>query len=169
MGNVKGLLTQRPHDFWAKTRDEDGCKVWTGARYRDGYGQVHLQSKPHKCAKAHRVAWQLANGPIPDGLHVLHRCDNPPCINPEHLFLGTQQDNNRDRDAKGRVASGSRSGARRHPAAFRRPRKLTDGDVVAMRQRYAEGERLADLSRAYGVAISHVFNVVNRKVWRHVA
>src|SRR5687767_4720826 len=86
--------------FWEKVRKTDGCWLWTASRNAKGYGQIMYQRRP---IHAHRVSWQLANGPIPDGLCVLHRCDNPQCVNPGHLFLGTIVDNNRDMFAKGRA------------------------------------------------------------------
>lgn len=81
---------------------DDACWVWTGFRDRKGYGQIALDGRRGVHGYTHRVAWELHNGPIPDGLWVLHRCDNPPCCNPAHLFLGTAADNNRDMAAKGR-------------------------------------------------------------------
>ena len=78
---------------------EDGCLEFTGYRDGDGYGQISVDGK---MLYTHRVAWELQNGKIPDGLHVLHRCDVPACCNPEHMFLGTPADNAADRDRKGR-------------------------------------------------------------------
>ena len=78
---------------------DNGCHVWTNGRNSKGYGTMKVNGKS---VSAHRLAWEFANGTIPDGLCVLHKCDNPPCCNPDHLFLGTRKDNNDDRDAKGR-------------------------------------------------------------------
>jgi hypothetical protein len=84
-------------------RQTNGCVLWTGSR-NGGYGELWaaLPGQSNRKVKAHRAAWTVANGQIPPGMQVLHRCDTPPCINPEHLFLGTQADNVRDMDAKGR-------------------------------------------------------------------
>lgn len=87
--------------FWNNVDKKDnGCWEWKGSKIPTGYG--HLNWETCRNAYAHRVSWILANGEIPDGLCVLHRCDNPPCVNPDHLFLGTMADNIRDRDAKER-------------------------------------------------------------------
>lgn len=101
--------------FWAKapTGSEAECHVWTDYCSTAGYGRLKL--KPYGYIPAHRAAWIIHNGPIPDGLCVCHKCDNPPCVNPAHLFLDTPEGNNADRDAKGRTARGDRSGFRRHP------------------------------------------------------
>lgn len=81
----------------------DGCIEWKGARNPQGYGQKCIKGKRYR---THRLAWEWANGPIPEGLFVLHKCDNPPCCNPDHLFLGTQTDNMQDMLAKGRGING---------------------------------------------------------------
>ena len=82
------------------TRPEGECMVWAGARNAKGYGFISIGG--HRVKQAHRIAFEVEKGPIPEGMCVLHRCDNPPCVKVEHLFLGTQLDNARDRDAKGR-------------------------------------------------------------------
>jgi hypothetical protein len=86
--------------FWSKVAKgaDDACWLWQAGRFKSGYGAFAM--RPHT-KRAHRVAWELVNGPIPDGLHVLHECDTPPCCNPAHLFLGTHADNMRDRQSKG--------------------------------------------------------------------
>lgn len=91
--------------FWPYVEKTDGCWLWTGRKNRDGYGYVSIDSKP---VGAHRIAYSLNVGAIPDGLFVLHRCDTPPCVNPSHLFLGTNTDNMRDASGKGRLVGFTR-------------------------------------------------------------
>lgn len=102
-----GVYQRRPKTlserFWARVVKGDGCWVWTGARNAQGYGRMTAGSRGAGYLRAHRVSWELANGPVPKGLWVLHRCDNPPCVNPAHLWLGTRLDNMRDCSAKGRI------------------------------------------------------------------
>lgn len=95
------LTEEETKRFWLKTRWNpwNGCLEWTAGKYATGYGKFHVK---RVATGAHRVAWTLANGQIPDGLLVCHRCDNPPCLNVDHLFLGTHADNHADMEAKGR-------------------------------------------------------------------
>ena len=148
--------------FWRRVDQTGACWVWTGAHFPFGYGCVHLRSGHHV---AHRVSWALAHGPIPDGLWVLHRCDNPPCVRPEHLFLGTPADNNRDRDAKGRHRPGP--GPHRRGAEHAQA-KLTEAQVYEIRQRRAQGEALLTLAAAYGVSFSHISSIAHHRTWRHL-
>jgi hypothetical protein len=85
--------------FWGRVDRSGDCWLWTGWRQANGYGGLRVKRQAHY---AHRVAWTLVNGPIPDGLFVCHHCDNRPCVRPDHLFLGTARDNTRDSIAKGR-------------------------------------------------------------------
>ena len=136
----------------------NSCWYWTAAKDRDGYGQFRLNGRMEQ---AHRVAYQLWVGPIPEGLVVRHKCDNPICVHPTHLELGTQADNVRDRDERGRRAAthGVENGNS----------KLTDDDVQDIRARYAEGGvSLRALAKEYGVNFTHVSRIVNRKIWTHI-
>src|SRR4030043_361681 len=85
--------------FWNKVNKTDDCWIWTAYCNKKEYGCFKFQDKSEL---AHRVSWIIHNGPIPNGLHVLHKCDNPPCVRPDHLFLGTDKDNANDRISKGR-------------------------------------------------------------------
>lgn len=103
--------------FWSKVRKGEDCWEWTGFTRKDGYGLIGLGRRSDGIARAHRVAWELHFGPIPDGLYVCHRCDNRKCVRPDHLFLGTPQDNVDDMVRKGRsVAPSSPSGLKNHKA-----------------------------------------------------
>ena len=105
-----GFVRQKPRpgvisaeEFFARAvvRGPRECWPWTGPYHNDGYGSVYLRSERRGC-QTHRVAWAFARGPIPAGMHVLHRCDNRRCVNPDHLYLGTPKDNGRDKAARGR-------------------------------------------------------------------
>jgi hypothetical protein len=124
--------------FWAKVKKTETCWTWTAYRDPQGYGTFSVGPRAtHAPHRAHRVAWELTNGQIPDGSLVLHRCDNPSCVNPKHLFLGTHQDNQRDKVAKGRQATGLRNGKHTKPEKtprgdnhWRRSQKLNQGEVA---------------------------------------
>lgn len=98
--------------FWQRVAHSSECWLWTGPKVGRGYGKTHWNGKT---ARAHRVAWEITYGPIADGMCVLHKCDNPACCRPDHLFLGTYADNNRDMKKKGRTARGEQNGSYTHP------------------------------------------------------
>jgi hypothetical protein len=100
-------------EFWDRVDDSGDCWLWQGYRDRDGYGKVRYANKT---TVAHRVAWMLTIGPIPDALLVLHHCDNPSCVRPDHLFLGTPRDNIHDSIAKGRFFSRQHLTGSAHPS-----------------------------------------------------
>ena len=161
----------RPIDerFWEKV-NKDGpipehvpdlgpCWVWLRGRDEWGYGTFDLNGQT---VKAHRLAWELATSPIPGGLHVLHHCDNPPCVRPSHLFIGTIADNNRDCEAKGRrVYLVGES----HPLAI-----LTESLVNEIRrERKNTGLSLKALASKYGVSFHTIYDVVKHRRWTHVS
>ena len=156
--------------FWAKVdrRGDGECWPWLGAQSRE-YGQFWCGG----CLTAHRIAWELTHGAIPNGLLVLHRCDNPPCCNPAHLWLGTHADNAADRQAKGRGAVGDANGARSRPERRARGErngkaKLTAGDVRAIRT-LAGALSLGALATRFAVSPRTVDGVIRRRLWRHVS
>lgn len=153
----KEVAAQWPMRFWAKVIKQAECWPFTGAKHHFGYGVFRPPGKA--MTTSHRVAWELTHGPIPDGQCVLHRCDNPPCCNPDHLFLGTQEDNARDRVAKRRTAYGENAG----------PAKLKDSDVIRIRGLVASGVLQKTLCTTYGISRASMSQVVNRKTWRHLA
>lgn len=110
---------------------------------------------------AHVIAWEIANGrTVPDGLVVRHTCDNPPCIEPRHLILGTQAENVADMFARNRC---DRTGERNNSA------KVTAEAVQAIRAKHAVGQKVSSLSREYGISESQVKNIVTRKQWKEVS
>lgn len=139
-------------------RGVDDCWEWSAGRVSAGYGAV-WDNSIGRHRHAHRLAWEIVNGPIPDGQWVLHRCDNPPCCNPSHLFLGTQADNDADRTAKGRGIHGVS-----HPYA-----KLTPDSVREIRSRIAGGEIPSALAIEFGVSSSTLYDMIHGKTWRHIA
>lgn len=152
----------------------DDCWLWNGPTWNTGYGMVYVQrTRPRIRMRAHRVSWEIANGPIPDGLCVCHACDNPPCCNPRHLWLGTKSENTRDMFTKGRQARGERSGPRKHRERMPRGEnhwqsKLTDDLVRQIRREYAAGLTQKELAARCGVNQTTIGNVVLRKTWFHV-
>ena len=150
-----GTLAAR---FWAKVKIGEGCWEWQAAKTRDGYGSVGIATS--RSALAHRVAWELTRSKIPEGMYVCHHCDNPSCVRPSHLFIGTQADNIRDAAEKGRVADNR---GENNPKA-----KLSNKDVLAIRNAYAAGSIQADLARQYEVTPETISAVVRGRTWAHL-
>jgi hypothetical protein len=159
-----------PRRFFERVEKTEACWLWRGPFNPGGYGKFWSRSKT---LGAHRYAYGLLNGPIPKGLSVLHRCDRPACVNPAHLFLGTDADNVRDKWAKGRGPSGDRSGSRTHPESIRRGEdqggaKLTETDVRTIRTARAAGATCAALGRRFQMTPEGISAVCRRKTWKHV-
>jgi hypothetical protein len=142
-------------DFWAMVDkfSANGCWNWTGGLWATGYGRITFEGKSWK---AHRLSVLFSVGELDDTACVLHRCDNRKCVNPEHLFLGTRADNNRDKVAKNRQPKGS---------DFLRSR-LTEQDILNIR---SAADGLRTLSEKYGVSWSHINNIKKLRKWKHVA
>lgn len=146
--------------FWPKVlkAGPDDCWEWQGSRHPIGHGQLGRGARSDGVAYAHIVSWEFANGPVPDGLCVCHRCDNPPCVNPRHLFLGTHRENSADMKNKDRHARGSR-----HSNA-----KLNEESVKIIRAEYESGRTQQDLADQYGVSRRLIGCIVHRVKWVHV-
>lgn len=154
----------RIKDFWKHVDKNapDGCWPWMGNQNGQGYGRICSHRGGHT-KMAHRVSYELTYGPIPEGLCVCHRCDNPLCVRPDHLFLGTKRDNIQDCIRKGRFTQAGGNPERRetHWAA-----KLTWQTVREIRQRYQDGDSVAVLSRSYNMSDSTISDVVHYASWR---
>ena len=137
-----------------------GCMEYQGAKFRSGYGNFRWSG--YRNVGAHRAMYELTVGPVPDGLRVLHRCYNPPCCNPEHLFIGTQAENMADKARKGRRATPEAFG---HPGESNPSAKLTEDDVRSIR---ASDEGPTLLAQRYGVSVVSICNVRSRRTWKHV-
>lgn len=160
-GKTPRKLPSLAERFWRNVRptQEEGCWVWLGSRFRQGYGQIR-DGRLNK--KAHRVSWELANGAIPAGMVIMHTCDNPPCVNIHHLRLGTHADNIADKYAKGR--EGDQRGE------FGPRAKLTAAQVAEMRRVRAEtGLPFKALGRMFGVHGSTAHAAVSGKTWEQDA
>lgn len=141
-------------------KTESGCWAWTAAKNDDGYGHMRFRGRGRA---AHRLSFELHRGPIPDGLCVLHKCDNPSCVNPDHLFLGTHSDNMQDMARKGRQRSPFNVSGERHPAS-----KLRASEVLEIRHAHAQGISAQELSSKYGVSAAQIHLIARRKTWQHL-
>lgn len=138
--------------FWSRVSKTDGCWIWTGLLSTHGYGIFSIKSR-HIIAP--RYSWKLHFGDIPGNMHVLHRCDTPACVRPDHLFLGTHQDNMADMVAKGR----------HHHGENHRSHVLNDEKVREIR---ASPASLSQLAKMYGVDPSMISRIKSGKAWKHV-
>lgn len=144
--------------FWTHVKKSRGCWEWLGCKFTGGYGRVRVSRT--SCMVAHRKAWILTNGPIPHGMLVCHKCDNPSCVRPSHLFLGTHADNIHDCMKKNRRVDHS---GEKHPMAI-----LDNNSVLLIRAAHADGEIQTHIAKKHGVSPQVINHVVKRKTWRHV-
>lgn len=133
------------------------CEEWGGYRLSTGYGQVQVKGKKWL---AHRYVWTQKVGPIPEGMNLCHTCDNPSCVNIDHLFVGTQQDNMIDMTSKGRQRGAFPKGSA-HPGS-----KLSQSDVDEIRGFYSEGFSQKEIGERYGIHQVTVSEIVTRKIWK---
>lgn len=165
--------------FWSKV-DKNGptmphmstpCWVWIGGKTGNGYGGITIRGRMRG---AHRVAWELTHGPIPNGMQVLHECDNPVCV--RHLFLGTHHDNIDDCLRKGRWAGAGRGSlhwSRRHPERIARGQKngqtkLTEDQARHIKRLLAAGMRQKKVAEAMSLPPHFVANIAQGKAWAHI-
>lgn len=199
---MKNKLLKRFLKYVDKTSSEKNCWLWTGLKNKKGYGSIWILDS---MCLAHRVSYKLFIAEIPEKLNVLHKCDVTSCVNPEHLFLGSQNDNVQDMVSKGRankatgdrngsrrhrekrpskekhwthvypelVAKGDKNGSKLHPEKLKRGEqvntaKLTDSDVIKIRQLYFKGINLQTLSAQFNVTATNIACIVKYKTWKHV-
>ena len=144
--------------FWEKVKKGPTCWEWTASKDRKGYGRI-TSTLGTRNLKAHRVSYELHNGPITPGLWVLHVCDNPGCVRPDHLFLGTNADNVRDMLNKGRSRKGETNGA---------ASRLTTLDVRYILEARRHGESLRSIAARFHVSCSTVYAITSGRTWSHV-
>jgi hypothetical protein len=152
------LSTAAAERFWSKVQKRDGgCWEWQAFRNADGYGRFGIAGGARP---AHRIAYANEVGAIPKGMQVLHACDNPACVNPEHLWLGTHNENMADRTRKGRQA---------HPrGSLGGNARLTEGDIPVVRSLRAGGRTIASIASSYGVTEGAISHILLGRTWTHV-
>jgi len=144
--------------FWKFVKKAPGCWLWAGCRDSRGYGRIG-RGRGVSPYYSHRVSWEIRYGPIPRGMYILHHCDNPRCVRPSHLFIGTQADNMADAAKKGRLAVGEKNGNA----------KLSEQEVLELRRLHATGiYTQAVLAERFRVSQQHVSSVASGRRWAHV-
>jgi len=147
-------LEERFNEKWIPVT-ESGCWLWTGATYNSGYGQIKT---PYKSYRAHRVALMLAGVELKDDDLALHKCDNKLCVNPDHLYAGTHQDNMDDATSRGRRVCGEK-----HHSS-----KLTADDVSAIRAQFENGVSTVQVAKQYGICQATAYEIKSMKIWRNI-
>lgn len=143
--------------FFIYVKKTDNCWLWIGYRDRNGYGKLNYQGGPQL---ASRISWLLHHGSIPEGLCVCHKCDNPQCVNPEHLFVGTHADNMQDMTEKGRAKKRGLKGEELHQS------KLTEETVRMIR---SNEESDAVIAKKLGISRVTVYDIRKRRSWAHLS
>lgn len=158
---MKRILELQEHIEQNVTVTESGCWTWNGHRMPEptNYGMISIKNVPRY---VHRVQYTLVFGLIPKGLQVLHECDNPPCCNPQHLFLGTQSDNIIDRNSKGRANYKHHQGEDHHFAT------ITEALAIEILKRLSLGARIADLTQEYNLSKHVVPGLAHNKSWKYL-
>ena len=154
------VLIPEDERFWAKVTKGDGCWEWAAYRNARGYGKFGTGGRRGHIDFAHRVSWRLTNGEIPPLTDVCHHCDNPPCVRPDHLFLGSRKANMRDAAAKNRLsrATGKARAANNHA-------KLTEEAVAAIRQALSDGMAQTKVAAQFGIGQSQVSRIARNVHW----
>ena len=172
---IPELTQKQEQNFWAKVDKTPGfgpngdCWEWIASKNECGYGWFRIGKYTYK---AHRAVYKLIYGLIPINLCILHSCDNPSCVNPSHLWLGTQIDNIRDKVKKGRGrpggASGDKNGMHTHPESTSPRAKLTADQVLEIRAEYAKGKHsYRELGNKWGINHSVIGKIIRRETWKH--
>ena len=174
---VKTKAVDPQKRFWKfiKVNPKTNCHEWQGTKNKHGYGYFHVD-KQRKMIRSHRYIWEIYNGPIPNGMFVMHKCDNPCCVNVLHLTLGTPRDNTRDKIIKKRenYCSGKNHYLKKYPHKVRKGErhhqaKLTKEQVIAIRNSYQPTIiTMKQLSEKYSVSIGTISDIVYRKSWKHL-
>lgn len=149
-------IIERFHEKW-KENPKTGCWEWTASKAGKGYGQIKI---PHtrKQIYAHRLSYLIHKGEIPDGLDVCHTCDNPICVRPSHLFLGSNSDNHQDMKAKGRHLNGEKN----------KIAKLTDEKVRRIHELSKEGLSQGKIGKIFGVGQQTIWKILHGIRWEHI-
>jgi hypothetical protein len=167
------IIVSPEERFWNKV-DKDGlvhpvlgtsCWNWTGFRMPFGHGQFNIGK--HKLVLTHRFSWELHYGSIPNGMNVCHHCDNPSCVRPDHLFVGTQIDNMRDANSKGRMYKGG-SGTSAPRGEKHWSSKVTEEQVKEIIRLRNEGNTYLAIAKVYGMSIEGIRDIYLGKRWKHI-
>lgn len=143
---------------WVMPEPNTGCWLWIGELTKKGYGNTNMSTGDYKLRGSHRISYYLHNGPFDYKLCVCHTCDNPSCVNPQHLFLATSPENTEDMRRKGRASKGS----------HRPTSKLKESDIIDIRNKRQLGKSVIKLSKEYSICRTTVYGILHNKYWAHV-